>query len=95
MQPRTFETGTTEYKRLEAVAKMLEALSAHNATYEVKEIYFDYGQRWMWTTICRKGYMECQVLNPKEWELIVSSTTTSALANACDEIRNSKYFHDK
>lgn len=100
MQPRTFEKGTTEYKRLEAVAKMLEALSAHNATYEVENVYFDFGQDWWWTTITQyrdtdMGIRECQILSPKQWELIILSTTTSALANACDEIRNNKYFQDK
>lgn len=95
MQPRIIEAGTKEYKRLEAVAKMLEALSANDAQYVVENVYFDFGQDWMWTTICRKGYKECQVLSPKEWELIILSQTTGALANTCDEIRNDKYFGDK
>lgn len=95
MQPRTFEKGTQEYKRLVAVAKTLEALSPNGATYEVEEVYFDFGQDWMWTTICRKGYKDCQILSPKNWEMILLSDTTGALVNTCDEIRNGKYFLDK
>ena len=94
MQPRTFEKGTQEYKRLVAVAKTLEALSPNGATYEVEDVYFDFGQEWMWTTICRKNYKPCQVLNPREWEDIIFATTTGDFAECVVNIRTDKYFGD-
>lgn len=94
MSPRTFEDGTMEHRRLVAVAKMLEALSPNNARYEVEDTFYDFGQEWKWTTICRKDYKCCQVLSPKEWEMIVSSTTIGDLSLATTEIRNGKYFGD-
>ena len=94
MEPRVVGRDTQEYKKLTAVAKMLEALSPNNARYEVENVYFDFGQEWSWTTICRKDYRECQVLNPKEWEEIMLAETTGDYCEAVVNIRTGKYFGD-
>lgn len=92
----TFKMGSEEYKKLELVAGLLEFSSPNNAKYVVEDVYLDYGQGWMWTTICRKGYRECQVLNPRDWDnIIFNSTTIEDLVACVKEIRNDKYFGDK
>ena len=90
--PRVIEKGTEEYKRLEAIAAMLEAVSPNEAKYVVEDVYFDYGQNWMWTTICRRGYSECQILDPVQWEYIILSKGLNTLLNAAEDIRNDKYL---
>lgn len=84
-----------QLKKFEAVAKMLEAFSAHDAEYIVQDVYLDFGQDWMWTTICRRGYRECQVLCPRDWQKIVEAQTPSELAEVVDLIRNGEYFGDR
>jgi len=94
MTERTLEYNEKAYKNMVAVAKMLEALSEHDAQYIVKDVYLDFGQDWMWTTICRRGYMECQVLCPRDWKAIVSATTVQELADVVEVIRADEYFND-
>lgn len=93
--PRTIKPNTSEFEKLEAAAAMLEAFSPNGAWYTVENVYFDYGQDWMWTTICRSRYRECQVLSPRDWELIITAETPAELAEAVEVVRNDKYFNDK
>lgn len=92
---RTIDRNEQAYKNMEAVAKMLEAMSPNGARYTVKDVYFDFGQNWMWTTICREGYCEAQVLCPRDWKAIITATTISELAAVAEEIRNDKFFGDR
>ena len=94
MTEQVIMNGTKEYKNLVAVAKMLEALSENDAQYVVKDVYLDFGQDWMWTTICRKGYKECQVLCPRDWRAIVEATTARELADVVEVLKSGKYFND-
>ena len=91
---RTLKTNEREYKNLMAIARMLEALSENNTEYEVRDVYLDLGQNWMWTTICRKTGNTCQILNPRQWKDIVMSTTAQELAVCVDDIRNGDYFRE-
>ena len=91
---RTLDRNERAYKNLEAVAKILEATSENSAHYVVQNTYLDYGLGWEWTTICRKGYRECQVLNPNEWEVICLADSIEALAQAAKNVKNGKYFND-
>lgn len=84
-----------EYLKLELVAKSLEIDSPNNAKYIVEDVYLDFGQNWMWTTICRYGYMECQVLCPRDWENIMMAETAEELIDIVKDIRNGKFFGDK
>lgn len=95
MQPMTISSGSKHYKKLSAVAAMLEAVSPHDATYLVGDTYFDAGQNWMWTTIIRRGYRDCQVLDPKQWEQILETSTPDDLAKVTNDIINDEYFGDK
>ena len=91
---RTLAKDSYEYKKLVAVAKILEAYSIHGARYVVEDVYLDLGQDWMWTTICRRGYSECQILSPSEWAMIVHAESPLKVAMCADEIMRGKYFHD-
>ena len=91
---RTLKKDEKAYKNMMAVAKMLEAVSPNNARYEVADVYLDFGQNWIWTTIVRKDYLECQVLSPAEWREIFFADTVNEIAVAVNEIRNGKYFGD-
>ncbi len=93
--PRTIEYKTKEYAKLEAVAGMLTSFSPNNAVYEVEDVYFDYGQDWVWTTICRHGYHDCQVLNPRQWETIIMASTIAEIIDAFELVRNGDWFGDK
>ena len=98
INPRRVEIGSDEEKKLVAVAKMLEAVSPNGYRYEVEVTYFDYGQDWLWTTIIRhddnKDY-NVQVLNPKEWEHIITAETITDLCVITEHITKDKYFGDK
>lgn len=95
MNPITINMETKEFKNLQAVASMLEALSPNNAKYIVTDVYFDLGQDWMWTTIVRKGYKECQVLSPREWGAIIFADNAKQLGEATQDIIDDKWFGDK
>ena len=91
---RTLEKNERGYKNLIAVAAILEAQSEHDAKYVVKTVYFDFGQNWLWTTICREGYRECQVLSPKQWGMVVDALSIADLAKAAEDIKADQYFND-
>lgn len=99
MNPSVILYGTKEYKKLEAVAKMLEALSPNNVEYEVDDTYFDFGQGWKWTTILAydsKGVIRrYQAINPREWGNILLAENEKDLAEIVTNIRNGKFFNDK
>lgn len=101
MDPRTIEYKSDEYKRLEAVAKMLEAISPNGYRYEVEDCYFDYGQEWMWTTIIAHNDADTgllsrwQAIDPKEWDRIIIEETAFGFAKIVEDIRNRRYFSDK
>lgn len=91
---RVIKVYEPEYSNFKAVAALLEATSPNGARYIVEDVYLDYGQNWMWTTICREGYMDCQVLNPREWELVYMADSLDDLYKAAKEIKNGKFFND-
>lgn len=95
MQPTIIKVFDPDYTKLCAVAKVLEAFSPNNNTYLVEDVYFDYGQDWEWTTICRNGYTSCQILSPRQWENILMSESPEELFKCIEDIRNDKYFNDK
>ena len=66
----TFEHGTPEYTRLEKAAAILTAASDHGTVYSVEDTYFDFGQKWMFTTLIahRTNGDSYQALSPIEQE---------------------------
>lgn len=92
MTKRTLDRYEQGFKNMAAVAKMLEALSPNGTAYVICDVYLDFGQNWMWTTICTES---CQILCPRDWEDICTATTAAELAEIVDRIRADKYFTDK
>ena len=98
INPRRVKIGSDEEKKLVAVAKILEAVSPNNYDYKVEVTYFDYGQDWVWTTIVCHNYMKdrsWQVLNPKEWEHIITAETIADLCVIAEHITKDEYFIDR
>ena len=95
MNPRVVERNSKEWRNLQAVAKLLEAESPNGAVYEVENVYFDLGQNWMWTTIVRYRFEECQILCPRDWRDILLSSGIIELADVAERIRRSDDNLDK
>lgn len=64
---------STEYKRLNAAAKLLSAFT--DKKFYADTTYFDIGQKWQWTTILlRDDNSICQFLSPLDQKIIVSGS---------------------
>lgn len=61
-----------EYKRIEAAGKLIEAETG--CPIVVKDIYFDMGLDWKWTTLVAEpvGKWTYQILCPRDYEKIVA-----------------------
>ena len=102
-EPEVIEYGTMEYKRLSAVAELLEATSKNGYRYGVYDVYFDYGQGWLWTTIVAYNPTEpkdsvlgsWQAINPRQWNEILSADTVESLAKCVTDMKSDKYFTDR
>lgn len=71
---RTFEPGSYEYRRLQLAADVLSMFTGLEV--RVGETYYDYGQRWKWTTLLvkRPGGSEVQAFSPREQEKALAGT---------------------
>jgi len=90
MQPKTLSL-LTDFNNLKALQLFAEACTQwmgenKNFRYDVsiKNVYFDAGQDWMWTTIVvndedDKG--SWQAFCPRDWELIVTCDSISKLTD--------------
>lgn len=77
---KIYKTHTIEYKKIELMLKALNILKEQyflDVEFYISDVYFDYGQNWMWTTILCK-YKDCiglnssyQILNPNDYEKIL------------------------
>lgn len=81
-------TDANLYNRFKAIASILTTYSPHNAIYVVEDVYLDYGQNWAWTTIVRKGYNECQILYPRDWQNIMEADTPEKLYKIIKDLMN-------
>ena len=81
---RVFKPESEEYTRLQNFADELNNDERFQANYTVEDLYFDYGQNWMWTTIIAHRQNErgggWQALTPKNQERVV-------LWNELDEVK--------
>jgi hypothetical protein len=72
---RVFKPESEEYNRLQNFADELNNDARFQANYTVEDLYFDYGQNWMWTTIIAHKENErgggWQALTPKNQERVV------------------------
>lgn len=93
---RTYTPDTDEYKRLTVAARVLTDVSVKGITYTVEDTYFDYGQRWMWTTIIANdpssSFGSYQALCPRDYERIL---LTDDLLTTLSAIRADKWWSDK
>lgn len=64
-----YRKGSEEYKRLETAKSMIETFTT--VKLEIKTIYFDFGQKWMYTALCVSKPNEYQLFNPRDYALIV------------------------
>ena len=89
MHPSTLKITSKEYKRLNAIASILEALSPNNATYFVSECYFNTEERQLWTNIVRRNFKEGQLL-----EKAMNADTLEKIIEIVNEIREDPLFSD-
>ena len=104
---RCFDKESAEYKRLEVLGKMLTEASPHGTEYRVENVYFDFGQDWMWTTLVayrlradlRTGelkYSSWQALYPAVHELCVELGDDPAMMEkAFRAVMDSKWNPDR
>jgi len=88
-QIKEFPKGTEERKRLELAASLMTFLSPKRKQYEVKECYFDFDQKWVWSTILGEtddewgGY---QAINPAQQLAIIGAETVEDMQEIVREI---------
>lgn len=93
---RTLARSESAYKNISAVAAMLTAFSPNGYEYKVENVYLDFGQNWMWTTITRESkWGGVQVLNPREWGEVTTADSPEALGKIVSAIMAGEYFNDK
>lgn len=90
---RIYTPGEPEYIQLERAAEELTRTSPNGTRFTVKDVYFDFGQRWMWTTIIatRSARHHWQALCPRDYEKILYSSDIPATVA---EITSDKYWYD-
>ena len=101
MNPKVVERDTKAYKNLRAVAAMLEATSPRGYRYEVRDVYFDYGQDWMWTTIiCTDPSKESEITRswqvpcPRDWAKVLMADSLAELVECTEIIMGGEHFLD-
>ena len=93
---KTYKPHTIEYKKIELMLKALNILKEQyflDVEFYISDVYFDYGQNWMWTTIlCKyKNVMDMQssyqILNPAQYEKILFQEMTG-FVEVYEELKN-------
>lgn len=91
---RTYTKDTEEHAKLTQAARYLTEHSPKGIRYTVDNTWFDYGQRWMWTTLIatRPDGIDYQALCPRDFEKILRSGDIPA---TMEEIRSDKWWMDR
>ena len=95
MTERVLYRDEQAYKNMQAVAGVLTINSPKGYYYRVKNVYLDFGQDWMWTTICREGEHACQILSPRQWKMIVEADDPMSRLNCVVDLIHGDYWCDK
>lgn len=97
MEPTVLKHGQKEYDTLILVASILTFMSPNKVRYKVRDVYFDYGQNWMWTTVIaeRPDRTEWQALNPAEWGKLMMAETVEDIVAITKEVGHDKFNPDK
>ena len=88
MNPCRLKSNQKEYTALRLAANGLTFQSPNSVFYTVDDVYFDFGQEWMWTTIVAHGSNgdSWQALTPSEWEKLMTAETVGEVADIVAEI---------
>lgn len=91
---KVYPNGSNEHRLLETVASELTKRSAAGFTYDVEDVYFDFGQDWMWTTIVvhTPSNESWQILSPRDHERIIYALDLRGVIN---DIKKNLYRDDK
>ena len=92
MQEQVLKQDSNEYYRLDMFCKILNRDSPNKHYYTIRDIYLDFGQNWMWTTIVDTT-IGCQVLSPRDWKDIVEDRRD--ISEIEDDFFNDEYCRDK
>lgn len=97
MEPTVLKVSERGYDVLRLVASILTFMSPNKVYYKVRDVYFDYGQNWMWTTIIaeRPDRTEWQALNPAEWKKLMLAETVDDIVATVKAIGHDKFNPDK
>lgn len=90
---RTYAPDSEAVLKLKLACYELMNRNEHGTKFSVQDTYFDFGQRWMWTTIIakRKNGDTWQILSPRQHEDILNSDDIS---QTVDDIMNDKFWYD-
>lgn len=94
--PKILERNSDEYRNLSRASDMLNQLIGASPipektiTFEPKDIYFDFGLNWMWTSIVATQQPDdsWQCLSPKRWGEIITAKSHDELLTAVRETIN-------
>ena len=87
---RIYKSNEPEAIRLNLFADFCNALyKAHKTNEEIKveEIYFDFGQNWMYTALVTYDYdgkSSWQTVGPRDYEIIINCTNEADLFRYAD-----------
>lgn len=78
---RTYAPGTPERENLKKAAQIFTIITGK--PHKVEDIYFDFGQNWMWSTITTESnWGGVQILYPADYESIIYAPDGLALIDA-------------
>lgn len=89
---RTYGVREKEYNKLATLAKIMNdiAFEKHiTKYYEVKNVYFDFGLNWKWTTIVAEDFgdeMSFQLLCPRDYEIILANDSFDKLYEIAEKL---------
>lgn len=88
--PTKLERDSEEYNSLNKACEILKELSKkQNKDYNfiIKDMYFDYGQNWIYTGIITMSKdSSWQTLNPRQWKEIVNTDNNNSITEICLEV---------
>lgn len=91
-----YSKGSDMDKKLNRVASFLTAMSPKGYRYYVDDIYFDYGQNWMYTTvIADDGDGGYQALNPRQQGKVFFANSIDELYEIAKEVLSGDYTPDR
>lgn len=87
---KVYDKESVEYKKLEAAAVVITAFTGVKTV--VKDVYFDLGQDWKWSTLVTepKDGWSCQILCPRDHALIIQAEDVEQFNRTIETILKEK-----